>query len=88
MCLAVPMRISAIDGLVARCEARGVERTVSLILLQHEPLAIGDIVMVHSGNAIQTMSEDDARATWDLLDEMLAEDDRRALDIVFVEATK
>lgn len=88
MCLAVPMRIIALDGVIARCEAKGVERTVSLILLQHEPPAIGDIVMVHSGNAIQTMSEDDARATWDLLDEMLAEDDRRALDVVFVETAK
>ncbi len=74
MCLAVPMRIVAIDGLNARCEAKGVERTVNLMLMQHEPLGPGDVVMVHVGYAIQTMTEEEARETWALLDEVLAAD--------------
>lgn len=78
MCLAVPMRIVAIEGVFARCEAKGVERSVNLILLDHEALAAGDIVMVHAGRAIQTMSEDQAKASWDLIEEMLAEDERLA----------
>lgn len=75
MCLAVPMRVVEIDGVNARCEARGVERMVSLFMLQHEPVAVGDMVMVHVGYAIQRVTEDEARSTWDLLDEMLAADD-------------
>lgn len=73
MCLAVPMRIRAIDGYNATCEARGVEREVSLFMLQGEPLAVGDHVMVHVGYAIQKVSEADAALTWELFDEVLAE---------------
>lgn len=74
MCLAVPMRIVSIDGLVACCEAKGVQRSVNLILLSHEALEPGSIVMVHVGYAIQTMTEDEARDSWNLIDEMLAEE--------------
>ena len=34
MCLAVPMQITKRDGLHAHCAAKGVERDVSLFLLQ------------------------------------------------------
>lgn len=71
MCLGVPMRIKEIDGFTARCEARGIERAASLFLLQHEDLQVGDLVMIHVGNAIQKMSEEEARTAWDLYDEVL-----------------
>ncbi len=71
MCLAIPMRIVAIDGFLARCEARGVEREVSLFLMQETDLAPGDHVMVHVGYAIQKISEADAAEAWALYDEML-----------------
>ncbi len=71
MCLGVPMRILELDGFAARCEAKGIERQVNLFLLQHETLAIGDLVMVHVGNAIAKMSEEQARNAWDIYDEML-----------------
>ena len=80
MSLAVPMRIVAIEGVFARCEAKGVERSVNLILLQHETLTPGDVVMVHVGYAIQTMTEEDARTSWDLIDDMLAEEERLAAE--------
>jgi len=73
MCLAVPMRIRAIEGFSATCEARGIEREVSLFMLQGDELAVGDHVMVHVGYAIQKVSEADAASTWELLDEVLAE---------------
>lgn len=88
MCLAVPMRIVEIDGVLARCAAKGVERSVNLILLQHEALSPGDLVMVHVGYAIQTMTEEDARASWDLIDDMLAEEDRLASEAAFHEAPR
>ena len=66
------MQIDAIDGYSARCSAKGVSRDVSLFLLQGEDINIGDHVMVHVGYAIQAMTEQEARSTWELLDEMLA----------------
>lgn len=72
MCLGIPMQIAVIDGFNARCAAKGVERDVSLFLMQGQPLAAGDFVMVHVGYAIQKMSEQEARSAWELYDEMLA----------------
>ena len=71
MCLGVPMRVVEINGFAARCEARGIERKASLFLLQHEDIRVGDLVMIHVGNAIQKMSEADAHSAWELYDEML-----------------
>lgn len=72
MCLAIPMEVVAVDGYVARCRAKGVEREVSLFLLQDEPVTVGDFVMVHVGYAIQKMTPQEAGSTWELFDEMLA----------------
>ena len=74
MCLAIPMKIVEIEGLMARCEAKGVSREISLFLLQDQTLNSGDFVMVHVGFAIQTISRDDAESAWALFDEMLAYD--------------
>jgi hydrogenase expression/formation protein HypC len=73
MCLAIPMKITSINGFVATCEAKGVEREVSLFMLQDEELVVGDHVMVHVGYAIQKMTEQEARSTWELFDQILAE---------------
>ncbi|MGC2458063.1 MAG: HypC/HybG/HupF family hydrogenase formation chaperone [Gallionellaceae bacterium] len=72
MCLGIPMQIVEIDGYNARCTAKGVMREVSLFLLQEEPLAVNDYVIVHVGYAIQKMTEQEAHSTWELLDELLA----------------
>lgn len=71
MCLAIPMQIIEIDGFNARCEARGVEREVSLFMLQGEPIAVGDFVMVHVGYAIQKVTAQEARSSWELFDQIL-----------------
>ncbi len=73
MCLAIPMQVIEIEGFNARCEAKGVERDVSLFMLQDEPPAVGDFVMVHVGYAIQKVTPQEARSTWELFDEMLAD---------------
>lgn len=72
MCLGIPMQIVEVNGYAARCEAKGVERDVSLFLLQHERLAPGDFVVVHVGYAIQKIAEQEARSAWQIYDEMLA----------------
>jgi hydrogenase expression/formation protein HypC len=72
MCLAIPMEITAVDGFRARCQAQGVEREVSLFLLQDETVERGDFVLVHVGYAIQRLTPQQARSTWELLDQLLA----------------
>jgi hydrogenase expression/formation protein HypC len=74
MCLAIPMQVTKIDGWTARCEAKRVFRDVNLFLLQHEPLEIGDFVLVHVGYAIQKVSPQEAQSAWDIYDQMLAQD--------------
>ena len=71
MCLGIPMEIKTIDGFSARCEAKGVERDVSLFMLQHEEIAPGDFVVVHVGYAIQKVTAEEAAGAWEVYDEML-----------------
>jgi hydrogenase expression/formation protein HypC len=66
------MQIKEIDGFTARCEAKGIEREVSLFMLQHEELAANDFVVVHVGYAIQKVSPQEAQSAWEIYDEMLA----------------
>lgn len=66
------MQIIDIDGFMARCHAKGVERDVSLFMLQDETLSVNDFVMVHVGYAIQKVTEQQARSSWELFDEILA----------------
>lgn len=68
MCLGIPMQIMDINGYLARCEAKGVERDVNLFLLQDQAIVPGDFVMVHVGYAIQKVTPQIARSTWELFD--------------------
>lgn len=68
------MTIEQISGVEAICSAKGIRRSVSLFMLQDRQLKIGDWVLVHVGYAIQTMTPDDARESWRLLDEALIEE--------------
>ncbi len=72
MCLAIPMQITQIDGLMAQCEARGAQRTISLFMLRDEPLAVGDYVMVSMEQAVRQVSAEEARLSWELYDQILA----------------
>ena len=72
MCLGIPMQIVNIDGYTAQCQAKGVEREVNLFMLQNDDIRVGDFIMVHVGYGLQKISEDDAKTTWELLDQILA----------------
>jgi len=61
------MQVMSIDGYLARCEAKGIEREVNLFMLQDDSL-----VMVHVGYAIQKMTVEEAHSAWELYDEILA----------------
>jgi hydrogenase expression/formation protein HypC len=70
------MRVVSLSGHMACCEAKGVRRDVSLTLIGDQHLEVGDFVLVHVGYAIQLISADDARSTWDLFDEITMTLDR------------
>lgn len=66
------MQIKSIDGFMARCEAKGVERDVSLFMMQDDKLEVDDFIVVHVGYAIQKISLQEAKTAWEAYDEMLA----------------
>ena len=65
MCLAMPMKISKIDGSLAQCEAGGLTQDIRIdFITDARP---GDYVMVH---AIEKMSEEEALENMELLEEI------------------
>jgi hydrogenase expression/formation protein HypC len=70
------MRVVTVDRFIAKCEARGVSREVSLFLLPDGSVAPGDHVLVHVGYAIQVLSAHDAGESWELFDMIAADQDR------------
>jgi len=66
------MQIQSVDEFSARCEAKGVEREVSLFMLRDETVEPGDYVLVHVGYAIQKVTEEEAASSWELFDQVLA----------------
>lgn len=65
MCLAIPMKIMAIDGVTAVTEVDGVKRQARLDLLPRA--SVGDYVLVHAGLAIATVDAAAAQETLELL---------------------
>ncbi len=63
MCLAVPARVIAVEegGANARVELGGLERSVSLALV--EGVKVGDYLLIHVGFAINTIDPEEARRT-------------------------
>lgn len=78
MCLGIPMQILRVDGLAARCTAKGEVRDIGLFLLADTPLVPGDWVLVSTGNAVQKLTEAEAASVWALLEEMLGLDEEAA----------
>ncbi|EXJ15721.1 HypC/HybG/HupF family hydrogenase formation chaperone [Imhoffiella purpurea] len=72
MCFGIPMQVRSVDGFLARCEAKGVEREVNLFMLQHETIEVGDYVVVHLGQAVEKVSAERAMEAWEIYDAMLA----------------
>mgnify|MGYP003585964283 FL=1 len=68
MCLAIPAKIIEKKDLLATVEVNSVTREVSLMLLPEA--AVEDWVLIHAGFAIQTIDEEEARKTWELLKEI------------------
>ena len=90
MCLGVPGRVVAIDGLVATVDFWGVRRQVRLELVD-QSVAPGDYILNHVGYAIRRIPEDDIQGTLALYEQLLreAEEDLMTADVLAeLEATK
>lgn len=68
MCLAIPARIVELTGDKAVVDAMGNRFNARTTLIPDAKL--GSIVLVHAGFAIALVSEEDARETWKLIEEI------------------
>jgi hydrogenase expression/formation protein HypC len=68
VCLAIPLRVQKIDGVMAQVELGGILRQVSLMLTPEA--REGDYVLVHTGFAIGVLDEEEAQKTLALFAEM------------------
>ena len=82
MCLGVPGRVVAVDGLVASVDFWGARRRVRLDVVD-EPVAPGDYVLNHVGFAIRRIPESEIAETLALYEELLraAAGDLMAADV-------
>ncbi len=69
MCLSVPAQIVSLEGDMAQCAVGGVITHASIQMIAHEDLKIGDFVLLHTGFALQKISEEEAVATLALFEE-------------------
>lgn len=66
MCLGIPgqvVDILDVEQALAKVEVSGAQRSVSLRLLDDEPVGPGDWVLVHVGFAMARIDEEEAAAT-------------------------
>lgn len=68
MCLAIPAKVTRIDGTMAQVEMAGVTREASIMMLPETQ--VGDYVLVHAGFAIQRLDEEEALETLRLFDQI------------------
>ncbi|NMC04976.1 MAG: HypC/HybG/HupF family hydrogenase formation chaperone [Candidatus Lokiarchaeota archaeon] len=72
MCIAVPVKILAIEGEHATVDYGGLKRAVSISLVKNQ-VVVGDFVIIHAGAAIQRIDPEEAKETIALMQEMLGE---------------
>ncbi|HPG28611.1 MAG TPA: HypC/HybG/HupF family hydrogenase formation chaperone [Myxococcota bacterium] len=78
MCLGVPGRVVAIDGLNATVEFWGTRRDVRLDVVDVD-VSVGDYVLNHVGFAIRRIPEEEIEETLALYDRILGELEREDL---------
>jgi len=74
MCLAIPMRVTKIQGdpddfttsQIAIVDADGISKEVRLDIVDHWP-KVGDYVIIHAGFAIHSLVEEEAEKNLELL---------------------
>lgn len=67
MCLAIPAEVIAIEGDNAKVSVGGVQKTISLALV--DDIKIGDFVLIHVGYALNKINPEEAKKTLQLFAE-------------------
>jgi hydrogenase expression/formation protein HypC len=84
MCLGVPGKVLAIDGMNATVDFFGVRKVLRLDIVD-EPVQVGDYVLNHVGFAIRRIPPEEVQETLALFDQILeitgAKDDLMAADV-------
>ncbi len=84
MCLGVPGKVLAIDGLNATVDFFGVKKELRLDIVD-EPVQVGDYVLNHVGFAIRRIPPEEVQETLALFDQILdvtgAKNDLMAADV-------
>ncbi len=84
MCLGVPGKVVAIDGLTAIVDFFGVKKELRLDIVD-EPVQLGDYVLNHVGFAIRRIPPEEVQETLALFDQILdvsgAREDLMAADV-------
>ena len=68
MCLAVPGKVTLIDGNEATVDFGGITRKANISLVD---AAVGSYVLIHAGYAIEVLDEKEAKRTLELWNEVL-----------------
>ncbi len=70
MCIGIPMRVIECDGFTALCEGRGERRRINTMLIEGaEP---GAWVLIHAGNAVRRLDDEEAAQIDEALDALTA----------------
>lgn len=86
MCLSIPSKVISINGTKAIVSVGGTEYEASLQLL--DDVKIDDYVLLHTGFAIQKISEEDAQETLKLLRELgeidhkIRDDEEKKINVI------
>jgi hydrogenase expression/formation protein HypC len=84
MCLGVPGKVLAIEGLTATVDFFGVQKALRLDIVD-EPVAVGDYVLNHVGFAIRRIPPEEVQETLALFEQILevsgAREDLMAADV-------
>ena len=70
MCLAVPARLVKCSGTNALADLHGNQLEISTVLVPQ--VKQGDWVLLHAGFAIQALDEEEAQATWAVVNDLRA----------------
>ena len=68
MCLAIPARIIELDKDVAMVDAMGNRFRAKTTLVPEAK--IGNLVLIHAGFAISLVDEDEAKKTWEIIQQI------------------
>ncbi len=77
------MRVIESDGFTALCEGRGEQRRVNLMLLDEAPP--GGWVLIHLGNAVRVLEEEEASQINEALDALTAALNGERVDLYFAD---